>query len=41
MLQHAPAIVPTYSNECIEVSRSYDKSILEHVGVYDANLKFS
>jgi len=37
VLQYTPVIVPTHSNECIGVSRSYDKSILEHVGVCDAN----
>jgi len=30
ILQPAPAIVPTHSNERIGMSRSYDESMLEH-----------
>ena len=37
MLLLLPTVPPTHSNVLVRVSRSYDRNMLEHVGVCDAN----
>jgi len=36
-LQHALTIAPTHFIKCVGMSKSYDRSILLHVGACDAN----
>jgi len=37
MFQHTPTIAPTHSIKRVGMSKSYDRSILQHVGTCDAN----